>query len=644
MKNRCRVYKRSQSLNVISTSERTEPDPLKPVKRFDKPDRERRETRKLPRNKGSETETTNRSQMRQDGKSLFRSKGIKKQQMKNDPGSVAVTRLTVEDQAFKGKTKPHSEPEVKLSVASEQDVLATEMKPSFDDKIRRIQIKAKGTQLLAHQTESQVKCVDPVSPVPRASTEEVHKSRLVPPRPAKDIIQDNKAIVSSLMAACKQNLHFAVVMGNENPSSAEDAVFQCSSAVDRIFENQQKDGNACRDVSCPTSPLLPIEMLEDWISLKKMIQSRQRFIENQGFNPETSSTFSHVPGSPNQWISDFKETLKSVPKNVSNQRDTVDQGNQSTGQMRGVELTEEGEQALMDLREGSETPEDPESSELSAAGYSALIKVCPVSGMLEAASLEVLPQTIDVSLVNTSEVMSSVGKFKVTEENPRANSVDKEEQKQCQSGPTVASCYEQLVFIETYFAEPAKTKMLESVGSHWGLVDSSRNPVAEVVAKTNKQKETVQRCCLVPDEEDVEMQLKRHQTLSSNSHVGQSSKVRRLLEITADEIKAMAVPELMLMSLQDGGIVDGRQSDEPTVLNTEDLEELSAGDMDSCEEVDEDTAQQPAAQQQPQPVTEVFVEDVKVIPVVSGIKLLRGRRGFSLDSRKDKQQAKCKIS
>lgn len=680
--------------------------------------------------------------------------------MENEPGAVpqvcepksAVTRLMLDDRTS-GRTEPHSE-----SAASEQDV------PGTDDQTRPIHMNTAGAHLVERGTESQVKRGDLVSPVPRAPTERVHKSRLVPPRPAKDIILDNRLMVSSIVAACRQTdpppKKPNVVMGSQIPSSDEAAAGNCSPAagggvscsdgragpvvpvrsenrinefssptsvdslkekncVDKMAEidgegwdgpssqdentenetavrgktsqsllHHQRTGSetlemttsedkALKDdghLSCsgfetkqtqteidaflpaaeetsglleklekwriydeesvreaakiqdsfsqhlegnnqtktPESAFLPVEMSKHWNSLEKTTESRLRRCVD-------------APGPPNQWISDVKQRLKNAAENMSNQHDAVDQADQSTGQMTGITLT------LKDFREGSETPE------LRAAARSALITDCLVSGMLEAASLGKLPQTDEVSTENTSAVVFSVREFKVDV----TDSVDVEEEKQSQSDLTGTSCSEEFVFIETHFAEPAKTKMLES-GSDSGLVDSLRNQVAEAVAKKTRQRETVPRSRLVPAEKVVEMQLKRHQTMrpTAQSHAGQSSKVRRLIEITADEIKAMAVPELMLMSLQEGGIVADQQINESAGLDTGGLEGLSVGGVDSCEEVCEEAAQQPAAQ----PVTEVVVEDVKVVPVVSSMKLLRGRKGISLDSRNHGQKTECKIS
>lgn len=764
--NRCWSYKRSQSLNIISTSDGTNPEPLKPVKRLDKQSRETQRDESLSnpsRNNRCKKVPSKKFPISQGGNSYFRSEGINKEQMRNEQGTAA-SRLTVDDETFKGRTKPHSEPRV------ESSNLVNEIN----------QVHSGENHLLIHQTL--------VSPACKTSAERVYKSRLVPPRPANDIILDNKARVWRIMAAGKQG---CPTREKQAASSDTDVVQKCLSAIDHVScsegevvadiptlganqskinefnasmteENEfvdkmaQDDGEECEnkkvltdfaenetvvmmdetievlknkdDLSCsglsedpsfetklepseletiieetsgtPEKPeklrisedelgreadkiqekiqdnssecfecknriktlksltlptVDPVQMLKDWRGLETTIQSMLRgFFENQGFAAET---FPDIPGSLNQRISHFKEILKNIAENVSDQHDTVNQ--ESVGRMMGIKLSVEYEVPLKDLPEVNKTPEDPESMEQSAAGCSVLVK-----GRLVSESPELLLQTNDFWLDsrediqgpparddqevtgNTSKVMFSSCKFKgeVTEssrEEKLADSfVDIEEEKQSQNNPMVTSCSEEFVLVEPYFAESAKTKRGES-GSDRGLVDPSRNQEVEVVAKKREIAHRSQSCLVNSVEETVAMQFKSHQTLSTNSDVGGSSKVRRLLETTADEIKAMAVPELVLMSLQEGRIGEGLQIDKSTGSNTEDLEELSVGDIDSCEEVDEEAAQQPATQQR-QSGTEV--EDVKVFPVTSSVKHPRRRKGFGLDSRKGKNKTDCNIS
>ncbi|XP_038562573.1 uncharacterized protein LOC119892736 isoform X2 [Micropterus salmoides] len=376
--------------------------------------------------------------------------------------------------------------------------------------------------------------------------------------------------------------------------------------------------------SSTLSPLAPVEMSKDWSGLEKMIQSILKgFVENQGFAAEIPRILPDVSGFLRRWISDLEGKLKNVAENE--QRHAVIQ--ESAGQMTGIKPSVEGELLLKDLAEGNKSPEVQ-----SPVGYSVIIKGSSLSRMLEVASLEVHPQAYDVSedssqvcedvqdltavddqeaTENTSEVVSNIRIFnvEVTESSPQVNCVDIEEERQSQSDPMVTSCFEEFVFVES-----AKSKNMES---DWGLVDSATNQVVEVVPLTNKQREMVcrSRSCLDPV---VETPHERSRTLSTNS---QSSKVRRLSEITADEFKPTAVPELVLMSRQEEGRI------------TEDVEELSVGDMDSCEEVDEWEAQQ-TTQQQHQAETQ-GVQDVNGSPVASSEKHLSGR--------KDKHKTDCRI-
>ncbi|XP_045905981.1 uncharacterized protein LOC123971278 isoform X4 [Micropterus dolomieu] len=376
--------------------------------------------------------------------------------------------------------------------------------------------------------------------------------------------------------------------------------------------------------SSTLSPLAPVEMSKDWSGLEKMIQSILKgFVENQGFAAEIPRILPDVSGFLKRWISDLEGKLKNVAENE--QRHAVIQ--ESAGQMTGIKPSVEGELLLKDLQEGNKSPEVQ-----SPVGYSVIIKGSSLSRMLEVASLEVHPQAYDVSedssqvcedvqdltavddreaTENTSEVVSNIRIFnvEVTESSPQVNCVDIEEERQSQSDPMVTSCFEEFVFVES-----AKSKNMES---DWGLVDSATNQVVEVVPLTNKQREMVcrSRSCLDPV---VETPHERSRTLSTNS---QSSKVRRLSEITADEFKPTAVPELVLMSRQEEGRI------------TEDVEELSVGDMDSCEEVDEWEAQQ-TTQQQHQAETQ-GVQDVNGSPVASSEKHLSGR--------KDKHKTDCRI-
>uniref|UniRef100_A0A4W6G318 LRR binding FLII interacting protein 1 n=1 Tax=Lates calcarifer TaxID=8187 RepID=A0A4W6G318_LATCA len=100
------------------------------------------------------------------------------------------------DPALKGRTKPDrgSEFRPETSAASLLAVPVVEKKRSFEGPL----------------TPEEV-----VSPVCRTSTSRLLRSRLVPPRPAKDIILDNKAVVSSFFSAEKLNSQKQDARGNE---------------------------------------------------------------------------------------------------------------------------------------------------------------------------------------------------------------------------------------------------------------------------------------------------------------------------------------------------------------------------------------------------------------------------------------------
>ncbi|XP_039979007.1 flagellar attachment zone protein 1 isoform X2 [Xiphias gladius] len=418
------------------------------------------------------------------------------------------------------------------------------------------------------------------------------------------------------------------------------------------------------------SPFVPSEML-------KTIQSLVRaFVENQGFVAEISRIVPEIPRSLNRWISELEDVLKNAAGNVD-QHDTDYQ--ESPSQMK---LTSESELPLKDLPEGSKTPEDPEDVEESTAGHSTTLKDGSVPGILEVPLLAV--QTYDVfvdssgsrskggediqdlrerddreATDNTLEGVSSTcsSEVEVVESSQEGKSGVKSDEKQSESDAKVTNCCQDFVIVKSYFAEPVSLTRVVASALDQGLVDVSKNPKtlkrisvvdnqgAEVVAKTNEQRPIVdknQSCLVGPVEDPKDIQLKRHRTLSANSYVDQSSKIRRLIEITADEIEAMAVPELALMSLREGRILEDRQIQASQGSNTDDLEDMLVEDMDSCEEADETAvAQQPAMHQPCQPVTEVVVEDVKVVTVASSMKHLRG---VGLDNRKDEHKTECQIS
>ncbi|XP_030265006.1 uncharacterized protein lrrfip1b isoform X4 [Sparus aurata] len=633
-RDRCWIYKRLRSPNRTSSS-KTKPDTLRSEKQVgetrdrtqNRPGRTKG-TRKLPRNNRGEKEPNKNFQIRQEMNPSFRNDAIKKQ-----PGAArkaAIARSAAGDPDFEGRTEPE---------ASNRDELLT-----HDSSDSHISI----TQL--HPTENQL--VDSVSAARRTSAEKVNRSRLVPPRPAKDMILDNKAVVSSLMAAaascCRDGDSASSVSCQQreaaSPSSVDrlrdhervdtitggtsdlpekiqngrideaDPVGEAVQVEDKSPERVERYDQTETSVSSSPSLLVPVPVLKDWSGLEQTIQSLLRgFVENQRFADEILRVFPAVPESLSQWISELEEKLKIITENVSDQPDAVNQ--EPTGPSR--------------------TPEDPERVEQSPAGPPAAIRDRPVSGRSEAE--EVPPQTnlstnsgnvcVDVqdppnvdqgATGSTSDSMFCISDLQVeVTESSGDGTVDVKEERR--SDPMVPGCSEDFIVVESNFSE--------SECDLKGLVDS-RSP------EEKEDRQIVQGCHVVSAEEDVEEQQKIHRTLSTNSHAAQISKIRRLIETTADEIKAMAVPELVLLRLQ-----RGRTVDKSTWWTSEDLEEPSAEDVDSCEEVDEE-----ATQQHGRPATEVVVEDVEVIPVASGVKFQRGRTRVSPDGRKDKHDSDCKIS
>lgn len=568
--NLCRIYKRSQSLNVLSTSDRTKSDSARPLQRSDHQARERQGPKPPGRNETARKQhrdPNKTSKLRQDAKSLFRNEGTKRQQMTNE-----LRPAEADDRVSPGRIRPHIGSDMKSSAESVQDLM--DVQPPCDE----------GTRLQSRK---------------------VQRSRLVPPRPAKDIILDHKASTwRTKQNSEKPKLH--VVMGDKTPSSDADVFQKCFSAAETELRTCRKppelnseeqftpekpeNWRTGEDEPLREAPLQITDLTEgrcdlaegsrDWTSLENTLQVMlSRFVAHQGVFPGT-------PGSLSRWFEDFKETLKNfiAQCEATGQQDSPGGGPSPEG-LEGLEQT-----ALM-------------KDSLVSAGF---LEVLLVDSRKDCELLQDPPaDDYQEPAENSAEVSGST-----SEEKPA------EEEKQSRSDLMETSCSEDFVFVESYFAEPAKARLTWS-GSDRSSGDSSKT---ERVPRSQSG--------LLFIMESVETQLKRHRT-SSSGCPGQSSKVKRLIETTAGEIRAMAVPELVLMRLQDGRIEDP-PIDESTGPSPEDLQELCVGDMDSCEEVDEEATQQ----QQRQPATGA--------PVASGMKRHRGRTGIRQTSRKGKTD--CRIS
>ncbi|XP_047195016.1 uncharacterized protein lrrfip1b isoform X11 [Hippoglossus stenolepis] len=168
----------------------------------------------------------------------------------------------------------------------------------------------------------------------------------------------------------------------------------------------------------------------------------------------------------------------------------------------------------------------------------------------------------------------------------------------------MASCCFEFVFVESHFAEPEETRSAESPQR------------SEVTTETDGQTEVVSKrhsCCI----KDVKLR----RTLSSNCHVDQSSKIRRIIETTADQIKTILVTEFTTTSFREGRIDEDQQVEASPQSSPDHLDETMEGGetladgVESCEEADEESVTQ-----QHGPMTEVVIENVEVVVVASGVK------------------------
>lgn len=317
-----------------------------------------------------------------------------------------------------------------------------------------------------------------------------------------------------------------------------------------IFHNQRihEPVQAEARPECPESKTsVPEDM---WTSLEKTVQEMLQGLANKpGFVVEISRIFSEILVSLHRWTLDLENTLKHSTRNESSPRD-------------GPESFHHGF-----LREPNVTDKNLQP-EAEGSGHSSWIKASSASvGMTE--------PTDSRSKVGLAVEDHHVGEEMTSIEQDTASSLeDKSKTSPGEQTDTLVNMSEEVVFIDSHFAEPFPTKTESR--SEQGLRDSSS---------------TKPESHLVKDPKDL-----RSHTLSSSSNAGQSSAVKRLIEVTAEELRAIAVPELDLWSLQEGKLVEETK--------TCPLEEVSVGDMDSCEEADEEEEEddnnvlQPASEQE----------------------------------------------
>lgn len=369
-----------------------------------------------------------------------------------------------------------------------------------------------------------------------SATKTVLKSRLVPPRPAADILLQNKAIVSLLVAKkhnsmSKQRQNVSArnrLSAVDREASEKCDVMRC---LEEMVVPDNTPGSGESEISGRSVEVLLTAETAGWTSYEDgtsrtkpdssgcsedpSFATGQKSTEDQAsLCPADAVVLYDGPGRPEDckhWISENNDDKESMDLHTMDPR-----------------LGTEDEVHLKNLPEPSKATKDPEH-----------VNICAAAQLTSPEHRLTLGQDPDPSTA-------------------------------------VTSCCEEFVFIDSYFAEPVVSRA-EEAGSDLGAVDSSprRNQRAQVWRSRS--------CLLVPAEDSNE--LKRSRALSAKSAVVQSSKVRRLISATAEEIKNMAVPEFAVMTFQ-----DGRQTRESSGLDADFLEELMVADMDSCEEVDEDLA------------------------------------------------------
>lgn len=222
---------------------------------------------------------------------------------------------------------------------------------------------------------------------------------------------------------------------------------------------------------------------------------------------------------------------------------------------------------------------------------------------------------------------SAAGSSTKTKNHLSVSGAKKPEEKQSRNDPKATICH---------YSEPLKTTVVDS-GLDQGLVFSIiEDQAAGLVTATSQQGVHRTQSFVVPV---GETQFKQFQTLSTNPEVHQTSNVQRFIEITTGDVEVLIVPETLLVSLQEGTIGEDERTELPAGPDPESVEVLV---KNGCEEVGGGvTAPQRATQQNRQPAMEVVSDEVKVSPVMSGGKRVKG---FSLNNKKHKHRSDCKTS
>uniref|UniRef100_A0A3B5PW80 Leucine-rich repeat flightless-interacting protein 1-like n=1 Tax=Xiphophorus maculatus TaxID=8083 RepID=A0A3B5PW80_XIPMA len=551
------------------------------------------------------------------------------------------------------KDNKRSLPQNMISVSRNRQ---TRSKAGKKDPTKKLPVRADGNEANKKQLSKE----DPA--------QKVFRSRLVPPRSAKDIILGNRAMVLGLSAAEKLSSpseeaitqDASLALQSESSSSETNFEQKHMSTSDLGSQSQDEDRNAEDEVSGfseegpsleaaaesnkskaeaaggeegsirrtevspetkvhftsppenqstgeplqraaqvhkafpespkTTSPFPPEEM---WTSLVMNVQDLLQGLEDKpGFVVEISRIFSEILMCLHHWISDLENTLRNRVGRESCLNDGG--GHESVWPLRGTRLST---WLLTSLTR--ETAEGPGCEEEHLAGCSSSPRVNSARERMEdpsGSSSRVCSTSHDHCTTNDEREMRS-----------RARDVElKAESEASPPDSPLKTVSGDFVFVDLHFSE-----------SHKNSTDSRSDSQTHVLTSVKDSKELGGNC-----------------SSSAHSSVGQSSFVRRFMEVTAEEIRALAVPELALVGLQ-----EGRRLDRSSVGSTE---ELSVGDMDSCEEADEEEEVQLLPSQQQNRST--MEDEVQVIaPSLGTMEPETEHEEPGLDSGKN-DNTDCKLS
>ncbi|XP_029369701.1 uncharacterized protein LOC115050778 [Echeneis naucrates] len=375
-------------------------------------------------------------------------------------------------------------------------------------------------------------CQD-VAPVLRPLAEKVLKSRLAPPQPINDMILENMATtrLTSLnsferVSTAHQDFHHQQRIGRECP------------AVGRGEQGLAETG----DEDCSRKITVP-EDEED-------TAGGWETDENEGKVKEPATGAAVSSGSPKEEDHYVVSTAMSVHSELLTDRTIL--RDQVVVARIIQEIPEFLNQWIWDLKElltkaaGSQMAAEDIEGRCSAAGRGSL-------GTGD-------PAQCEDHLDQTGNTRHS--EQEVVESSPLKKS---ELRPELQTGSESDS----FVFVESYFAEP------ETEDRRVGLSDTT-NDTTEVNSQTSAQRQLLCRGpihFIGPLKDTKEAQLKRHRATSLVLPPHHRSKVRRLIEMTAEELRMMAVPELTLIQLQ-----EGRWTETSPGLNMEHMAE----EIDSC--------------------------------------------------------------